>query len=113
MNHLLFNKFFQIGKVKIGPTVVRFYHGSNQIGTIEIKPTSNNPILEDGYCVAINEDEVSFQPEIKRCLYLMGVDLCELKMYLLSLYYEYWKKETNPKKPDLSSCSWLEHLSSE
>ena len=110
MNHTLFNKFFQIGKVKVGPTVCRFYHGADQIGTIEIKPTTKNPILTDGYCVAVQEDEIGFQPEVRRALYLLGIDLKELQKYLLSLYYEYWKNDENPKKPTLNHRIWLDYL---
>lgn len=98
----LFEKFFSVGDIKIGPTIISpFNVDGNILGTIQIYSTKKDIFLEKKVTgVVIRELNNTITEELYSALQYLSIDKVKFDYFMNQLYIIEWESAPSPK-PDV------------
>jgi len=101
MNQKIFDTFFRVGEIKIGPTVMSLNTHGDTLGKVYLHPTDKNLFFsnEDYVVISINKFYCSYVWKLYDILPYIGISESELDRYMCELYIDEWEKSENPQKP--------------
>jgi hypothetical protein len=100
---LVFNKFFNLGEVYVGPTVFGI-DGGSWIGKVRIIPTKHNFFMtKKEYFVWIREFKNEISEDIEKTLLYTSLDREEFDNFINKYYMLEWESVKSENKPNISS----------
>ncbi len=100
----LFEKFFSVGYVKVGPTIVTTGVDGNWLGSVQIYSTQKDIFLKDKFtCVGIRDFNNSITEELYSALQYLSIDKVRFDYFINGLFILEWESIEDTKKPDIST----------
>ena len=98
----LFEKFFSIGDIKVGPTIISTATDGNWLGTAHIFSTNKDIFLTNKSCiVGIRDYNNTITQELYNALNYLSIDKTEFDYFMNGLFIREWLGVDYPK-PDIS-----------
>lgn len=99
----IFQKFFSVGHVSIGPTIVSPHLDGSWLGSVQIYSTTKDIFLEKKYtCVGIREFNNSITEEFYNALNYLSIDKVRFDYFINNVYLMEWENCEGKIKPDIS-----------
>ena len=99
----IFNNFFSLGEVKVGPTICSEGQDGNWLGFVNVYSTKKDLFLKEKKCsVAIREFNNIITEELYDALTYLSIDKTEFDFFINNYYLFEWENCSDPKKPDVS-----------
>ncbi len=100
----LFEKFFSVGHVKVGPTICSIGVDGNWLGSVQIYSTQKDIFLKNKFtCVGIRDFNNSITEELYSALQYLSIDKVKFDQFINSLFIVEWESIDEPNKPDIST----------
>lgn len=95
----LFEKFFSVGNIKVGPTIISPFNVDGDIlGSIQIYSTNKDFFLEKKVTgVVIRELNNIITEELYSALKYLSIDKSQFDYFINQLYIFEWESAPNPK----------------
>lgn len=99
-----FEKFFSIGSVKIGPTIISLSTEGNILGNIQLVSTQKDIFLPNKITgVIIREFNNTISQDLYNALQYLSIDKVKFDLYMNELFILEWESSNEIKKPDISN----------
>jgi hypothetical protein len=100
----LFEKFFSVGHVKVGPTICSIGVDGNWLGSVQIYSTQRDIFLKNKFtCVGIRDFNNTISEELFNALQYLSIDKVKFDYFINSLFIVEWDSIDEPNKPDIST----------
>jgi hypothetical protein len=99
-----FEKFFSIGSIKVGPTIISpFSPDGNMLGSIELLSTEKDIFLPNKKSgIIIREFNNSISEDLYNALQYLSIDKVKFDYYMNELFIMEWESYEEKNKPDIS-----------
>lgn len=104
MDRTIFEKFFSIGHITVGPTIISPISEGNWLGSVQIYSTNEDFFLEKKLtAVGVREFNNVITHELFNALNYLSINKTEFDRFINSLYLLEWESIENKHKPDISN----------
>ena len=102
MVNQIFQKFFSIGYISVGPTICSLSSDGNWLGTAHIFSTNKDIFLEKKFSVVgIREYNNTITEELYNALLFLSIDKSDFDLFINELFILEWESTNTEKKPDI------------
>ena len=110
----IFQKFFALGHIKVGPTIISpLAVEGNFLGSIQIFPTKKNIFLENNQTVVLIRDfNNTISTDLSTALQYLSIDKTDFDFFMNELFIFEWESIDNQIKPDISILRKRAYISS-
>jgi hypothetical protein len=99
-----FEKFFSIGSINIGPTIVSISQDGNILGSIQLISTEKDIFLPNKSSgIIIREFNNTISQDLFNALQYLCIDKVKFDYYMNELFILEWESSDEIKKPDISN----------
>lgn len=103
MDRDIFDRFFSLGEVKVGPTICSLGTDGDWLGTVNIYTTKKNILLEEPrYIIGIREFNNILTQDLYNALKYLSIKKVEFDKLINQYYLFEWENIKEEKKPDVS-----------
>ena len=102
MVNQIFQKFFSIAHISVGPTICSLSSDGDWLGTVHILSTNKDIFLEKKFSVVgIREFNNSVTEELYNAFLFLSIDKKDFDFFINELFILEWESITNEKKPNI------------
>lgn len=99
----IFQKFFSVGHISVGPTICSLSHDGNWLGSVQIISTNKDIFLERKFTVVgIRDYNNSITEELYNALTYLAIDKVKFDYFINNLFIIECESSSEEKKPDIS-----------
>jgi hypothetical protein len=104
MDRSIFERFFSIGHVSIGPTIISPIHDGNWLGSVQVHSNTEDIFLERKFTVVgVREFNNTITIDLFNALNYLSIDKTEFDRFINQIYLYEWESTTISPKPDVSN----------
>lgn len=98
----IFHKFFYLGEIKVGPTILSIHSDGDWLGTCYIHPTKKNILVnEDQFVIGIREFNNTITEDLYNSLKYISIKKSEFDKFINEKFLIEWEQLEDPTKPDV------------
>lgn len=104
MDRIIFEKFFSIGHISVGPKIISHTTDGDWLGTVQIYPTTEDIFLNKKFTVVgVREFNNSITEDLYSALSYLSVNKVEFDRFINSIYVVEWESVSGQLKPDITN----------
>lgn len=102
MDRDIFDRFFSLGEIKIGPTICSLHTDGDWLGTVNIYTTKKNVLLQGPlYVIGVREFNNAITEDLYNALKYLSIKKAEFDKFINEYYLFEWENSEEEKKPDV------------
>ena len=103
MERYIFDKFFSLGEIKVGPTICSLGTDGDWLGTVNIYTTRKNVLLDKpNYIIGVREFNNVMTEDLYDALKYLSIKKDEFDKFINEYYLFEWENTKQEIKPDVS-----------
>lgn len=103
MDRIIFDKFFSLGEVYVGPQIISPSHDGNWLGRVRIVPTKYNVFMDKESYIGIREYNNVIDEKVFDLLKYISIKKSDFDKFINSYYLIEWESSKMEHKPNISS----------
>lgn len=104
MDRSIFERFFSIGDVSVGPTICSLHTDGDWLGTVKVYANKPEFFLQDKFTVVgVREFNNTITVDLYNALKYLSIDKTEFDRFINQIYLFEWEMTSEQPKPDVSN----------
>lgn len=103
MDRIIFDKFFCLGEVYVGPEIISPSYDGNWLGKVRVIPTKNNVLIQESFFVGVREFNNVVTEDLFNSLKYLSIEKSEFDRFVNKYYLIEWESTNITPKPNISS----------